>query len=189
MHIWEYCKSKETEYGNHNPTKNFMKISIFRFELSVKQKDGLTTSSKREENWRIVRKEKKRERFFALWVVFQFKVQTCKLLFLHEYIYIGLFCKCHPIFFTIQNTINFDQNHPKMRRGYESEETDFASAVAASAHAIHSLAEISSKAQIARANTTKHEPLRPLQGGIYLTFLLLYFFYYFWRCVNVKILV
>lgn len=55
-----------------------------------------------------------------------------------------------------------------MRRGYESEETDFASAVAASAHAIHSLAEINSKAQIARANTTKHEPLRPQQGGTYI---------------------
>lgn len=45
-----------------------------------------------------------------------------------------------------------------MRRDYESDGSDFLSAVAASAHAIHSLAEITPNPKIARANTRKQEP-------------------------------
>ncbi|KAH6799117.1 hypothetical protein C2S51_035601 [Perilla frutescens var. frutescens] len=52
-----------------------------------------------------------------------------------------------------------------MRRGYGSDDGDFASAVAASAHAIHSLEQINSKLQISRANTRKQEPIKPRQGG------------------------
>lgn len=44
-----------------------------------------------------------------------------------------------------------------MRRNYESDDSDFASAVAASAHAIHSLGEITPDTKIARANTRKQD--------------------------------
>ncbi|KAL1541681.1 hypothetical protein AAHA92_25872 [Salvia divinorum] len=44
-----------------------------------------------------------------------------------------------------------------MRHNYESDDSDFASAVAASAHAIHSLGEITPNPKIARANTRKQE--------------------------------
>ncbi|XP_057805052.1 remorin [Salvia miltiorrhiza] len=51
-----------------------------------------------------------------------------------------------------------------MRRNYESDDSDFASAVAASAHAIHihSLGEVTPNPKIARPNTRKQEPQ---QGG------------------------
>ncbi|KAG6401792.1 hypothetical protein SASPL_138657 [Salvia splendens] len=44
-----------------------------------------------------------------------------------------------------------------MRRNYEFDDSDFASAVAASAHAIHSLGEITPNPKIARANTRKQD--------------------------------
>ena len=44
-----------------------------------------------------------------------------------------------------------------MRRNYEADDSDFASAVAASAHAIHSLGEINPNPKTARANTRKQE--------------------------------
>lgn len=60
-----------------------------------------------------------------------------------------------------------------IRRGYDSDDSDFATAIAASAHAIHFLEKSSSQAQIRRANTGKQEPFRPQQGGNNL-FLLLF---------------
>ncbi|KAI3454826.1 hypothetical protein Pfo_011489 [Paulownia fortunei] len=54
---------------------------------------------------------------------------------------------------------------PMMRRSYDLDDTDFATAIAASAHAIHSLEEVSSQVQLTKANTRKQEPYRPPQGG------------------------
>lgn len=67
-----------------------------------------------------------------------------------------------------------------MRRGYESDDPDFASAVAASAHAMVSLEEMSSRPQIARDKTRKKESLKSQGGDI--------FFFFPFTISNVKIL-